>query len=113
MPTPYTPKRGDVIQIDFMPQVGREQGGRWPALVMSSSDYNRRVGLLIACPITNQAKGYTYEVSIPPGLTVTGVVLSDAAKSLDWRGRNTQLICEMPAFVVAEVLERLISLIER
>ena len=68
MPTSYAPKRGDVIQVNFMPQVGREQGGRRPAVVMSSSDYNRRVGLLIACPITNQAKGYAYEVSIPPGI---------------------------------------------
>ncbi len=83
MPTEYVPQRGDVIKISFSPQVGREQGGRRPALVLSTSGYNRRVGLLIACPITNQAKGYPYEVSIPDGLDVTGVVLSDAAKSLD------------------------------
>ena len=109
----YVPQRGDVIQINFTPQVGREQGGRRPALVLSSSSYNRRVGLLIACPITNQAKGYPYEVSIPDGLDVTGVVLADAAKSSDWRGRSAEFVCEMPAAVVAEVLDRLISLIER
>lgn len=113
MPTVYAPQRGDVIRLNFMPQVGREQSGRRPALVMSTSDYNRRVGLVIVCPITNQAKGYPYEVGIPLGVIVTGVVLADAAKSLDWRGRNTEFVCEMPAFVVAEVLERLISLIER
>ena len=113
MLTTYTPTRGDVIRLNFMPQIGREQSGRRPALVMSSSDYNRRVGLVIVCPITNQAKGYTYEVDIPIGLMVTGVVLADAAKSLDWRGRDTEFICEMPALVVAEVLERVISLIER
>lgn len=113
MLTSYTPKRGDVIRLNFMPQVGREQSGRRPALVMSSSDYNRCVGLVIVCPVTNQAKGYPYEVGIPIGLIVTGVVLADAAKSLDWRERDAEFICEMPAIIVAEVLERLISLIER
>ena len=53
----YFPKRGDVVKLTFEPHIGREQGGRRPALVLSTSDYNRRVGLLIACPITNHAKG--------------------------------------------------------
>jgi len=109
----YVPQRGDVIRLTFMPQVGREQGGRRPALVMSSSDYNRRVGPLIACPITNQEKGYPYEVKVPNGLQVTGVVLADAAKSADWRGRNAEFVCQMPADVVDEVFDRLVSLIER
>jgi mRNA interferase MazF len=109
----YVPQRGDVIRLSFTPHVGREQGGRRPALVISSSDYNRLVGLLIACPITNQAKGYAYEVSIPDGLNVTGVVLADAAKSCDWRGRNAEFVCEMPATILDEVLDRLYSLIER
>ena len=113
MPTEYVPQRGDVIVISFSPQVGREQGGRRPALVLSSSSYVRRVGLLIACPITSQAKGYPYEVIIPNGLDVTGVVLSDAAKNLDWRGRKAEFVCEMPTAVLDEVVNRLISLIER
>lgn len=113
MLTEYVPQRGDVVRLTFTPQVGREQGGRRPALVLSTSSYNRRVGLLIACPNTNQVKGYPYEVSIPDGLDVTGVVLSDAAKSLDWRGRKAEFICEMPKAVLDEVVERVISLIER
>ncbi len=113
IPTPYVPQRGDIIRLTFTPQVGREQAGRRPALVISSSDYNRRVGLLIACPVTNQEKGYAYEVPIPDGLQVTGVVLADAAKSVDWRGRNAEFMCEIPTSVVDEVLDRLISLIER
>ena len=80
---------------------------------MSTSIYNRRVGLLIACPITNQQKGYPYEVTIPDGLPVTGVVLSDAAKSSDWRGRNAEFLCAMPERIIDEVVERIISLIER
>ena len=108
----YYPQRGHVVKLTLTPNVGREQGGRRPALVLSTSDYNRRVGLVVVCPITNQAKGYAYEVSIPDGLNVTGVVLADAAKNLDWRGRNAEFICEMPADIVDEVFHRLISLIE-
>lgn len=113
MPTEYVPQRGDVVRLTFTPQVGREQSGRRPALVLSTGSYNRRVGLLIACPITNQAKGYPYEVSVPDGLDVTGVVLSDAAKSLDWRERKAEFVCEMPQAILDEVVSRLISLIER
>lgn len=113
MPTEYVPQRGDVVRLTFTPQVGREQSGRRPALVLSTGSYNRRVGLLIACPITNQAKGYPYEVSVPDGLDVIGVVLSDAAKSLDWRERKAEFVCEMPQAILDEVVSRLISLIER
>ena len=108
----YFPRRGDVVKLTFAPVVGREQGGRRPALVLSTSDYNRRVGLLVACPITNQAKGYPYEVIVSDGLDVTGVVLADAVKNSDWRGRNVEFVCEMPTEVIEEVLLRLFSLIE-
>jgi mRNA interferase MazF len=83
-PTPYIPARGDVVYLDFDPQAGREQKGRRPALVLSPIAYNRRVGLCVACPITNQVKGYPFEVAIPAGFQVTGVILADQVKSLDW-----------------------------
>lgn len=108
----YAPKCGDVVNIDLSPQVGHEQAGYRPALVMSSDDYNRRVGLAVVCPISNQSKGYTFEVAIPLGIGVTGVVMADQAKSVDWQGRSAVFRCEMPAFIVSEVLERIISLIE-
>lgn len=79
---------------------------------MSSSDYNRRVGLLIACPITNQQKGYAYEVAIPDDVQVTGVVMADQAKSVDRQRRGATFRCRMPDIVVDEVLNRVISLIE-
>ncbi len=80
----YVPKKGDVVWIDFNPQSGREQAGRRPALVISSTMYNRRVRLALVCPITTKVKGYAFEVPIPEGLAVSGVVLADQAKSLDW-----------------------------
>ena len=107
---PYIPERGDAVWLVFNPQAGHEQAGRRPALVLSPTSYNGKVGLAILCPITNQAKGYTFEVSIPPGLPVTGVILADQAKSLDWRVRNAQLLSVLPARTVADVVAKLNTL---
>ena len=103
----YIPERGDIVWINFNPQAGHEQAGRRPALVLSPSAYNARVGLAIMCPITNQIKGYPFEVVIPSGVAVTGAVLSDQVKSLDWRSRNAELICPLPAQTTDLVLQKL------
>lgn len=78
----YVPSRGDVVWLSFSPQAGHEQAGRRPALVVSPASYNRKVGLALLCPITSQVKGYPFEVSLPAGLEVSGVVLSDQIKVL-------------------------------
>lgn len=85
--------------------------GRRPAVVVSPGSYNGKVGLAILCPITNQVKGYPFEVRIPPGLNVSGVVLSDQAKSLNWRMRKAEFICKLPQAVTLDVLDRLDTLI--
>jgi len=100
----YCPRRGDVVWISFSPQAGHEQAGYRPALVLSPETYNRKVGLALLCPITQQAKGYPFEVQVPPGLKVAGVVLSDHIKSLDWNARGAAFVCALPAPVVREVL---------
>jgi mRNA interferase MazF len=107
----YVPGRGDVVWISLSPQAGHEQAGRRPALVVSPSSYNGRVGLAILCPITSQIKGYPFEVRIPTGLKVGGVVLSDQVKSLDWRARRVEYICELPRSTTGEVLEKLGTLL--
>ncbi len=107
MPREFVPERGDAIWITFNPQAGHEQTGRRPAVVLSPGAYNGKVGLAILCPITNQVKGYPFEVSIPTGLSVSGVVLSDQVKSLDWRVRQAELICTLPPAVVDEILQKL------
>lgn len=109
----YVPDRGEVMWITLNPQAGHEQAGRRPALVLSPAAYNSRVGLTILCPITNQEKGYPFEVRIPAGLKVTGVILSDQVKSLDWRVRQAVLIDMLPEAVVAEVLMKLSTLLFR
>ncbi len=107
----YAPKRGDAIWINFNPQAGHEQAGRRPALVLSPLAYNRKVGLAILCPITNQIKGYPFEVQIPKNLKVTGVVLADQVKNLDWQIRQAELICPLPSQIVAQVLGKLHTLL--
>src|SRR4029077_6896441 len=91
MPAGSVPERGDIVWITLNPQAGHEQAGRRPAVVLSPIAYNRKVGLAVFCPITNQIKGYPFEVLIPAGLPVTGAVLADQVKSLDWGVRKAEL----------------------
>jgi mRNA interferase MazF len=105
----YIPKKGDIIWINFNPQSGREQAGRRPALVISPTVYNRRVKLIIVCPITTKIKGYLLEIPIPEGLAVSGVVLADQIKSLDYRTRQAEFIDKLPD----ENLVRVISIVTR
>ena len=108
---PYIPQRGDAVWITLNPQAGHEQAGRRPAVILSPAAYNGRVGLAILCPITNQIKGYPFEVVLPAGLAVSGAILSDQVKSLDWRARNASFICRLPASTIAEVLQKLNTLV--
>lgn len=107
----YVPERGDAVWITLDPQAGHEQAGRRPALVLSPSAYNGKVGLALLCPITSQVKGYPFEVPLPAGLPVVGVVGADQLKSLDWRARKAVRIGPVPAPVVAEVVKRLQTLL--
>ncbi len=108
----YCPDTGEIIDITFDPQEGREQRGRRPALVLTGRSYNRRAGLCVLCPITNQQKGYPFEVAIPPGHRVTGVVLSDQVKSLSWERRNATLRCAAPPGVLLETKGKVRALLE-
>ena len=107
----YIPDRGDIVWLTVNPQAGHEQAGRRPALVLSPEAYNSRVGLAIFCPVTSQIKGYPFEVIIPAGLKVSGVILSDQVKSLDWSARQVEFACELPTPAFKEVLEKLGTLI--
>lgn len=108
----FVPERGDVVWLDFNPQAGHEQAGRRPVLVLSPASYNGKLGLAIVCPITSRVKGYPFEVPIPPGLAVSGVVLADQVKNADWQARNAQWLCALPAATVGEVLRQLAKLFQ-
>ena len=107
----YIPQRGDVIWLDFNPQAGREQAGRRPAFVVSPAAYNGKVGLALVCPVTSRVKGYPFEVLLPAGLAVTGVILSDQLKSLDWRKRRAEYLCTVPESTIVEVIKKVEALI--
>ena len=109
--TSYIPDRGHIIWLISTPQAGHEQAGRRPALVLSPASYNGRVSLATVCPITNQQKGYPFEVIIPERLPVTGVILSDQVKSLDWRAHRAEYICALPDGTVNEVLRKVTALL--
>jgi mRNA interferase MazF len=112
MVTAYCPKRGDIVWLAFDPQAGHEQAGRRPALALSPEAYNRKVGLALFCPVTSQVKGYPFEVQIPDGLDLAGVVLSDRVKSLDWQARKAIFCCALPESAVQEVLQKLNVLLD-
>ena len=102
----YVPERGDVVWLMFNPQAGHEQAGRRPAVVLSPATYNRKAGLAIVVPVTTQVKHYPFEVLIPSGLPVSGAVLADQVKSLDWRARKAERICSLPPEVVREIQQK-------
>lgn len=108
----YVPEQGDVIWLNFNPQAGYEQAGRRPALILSPARYNQKVSLAICCPITNQEKGYPFEVKIPSGQPVTGVILADHIKNLDWRIRQATFICRLPKTTTTQVLQKLSVLLK-
>ena len=108
----YVPRRGDAIWISLNPQAGHEQAGRRPTVVLSPASYNATVGLALCCPITSQVKGYPFEVLLPEGLEITGVVLSDQMKTLDWRARRAEFISELPERIVSEVLAKSRTLLD-
>jgi len=109
--TPYYPDRGDVVWIDFDPQLGHEQAGKRPALVFSRIEYNRKVGLALIFPITSQIKGYPFEVRISLN-KIDGVVLCDQIKNLDWKARKIKYIEKAPDEILEEVKGKLDWILE-
>lgn len=100
------PERGDLVWITVEPGGGGVTSRR-PALVVSPARYNERSGLALMCAITSKAKGYPFEVVLPEGLPVRGVILADHLRSADWRVREAEIIARAPSTVVSEVLAKL------
>ena len=108
----YVPARGDVVWLSFTPQAGHEQAGHRPALVLSPRTYNEKTSLALFCPITSRVKGYPFEVPLSATSAVSGVVLADQVKSLDWRARDARFEGQATRQVVGEVLEKVNVLLE-
>ena len=104
------PDRGDVVWLQFNPQAGHEQAGKRPALVLSPKEYNQKTGLALFCPITSKVKGYPFEVKLPEGLPVEGVILADQIKNVDWISRSAQFVCKIPVEIMQEVILKIETL---
>jgi Growth inhibitor len=107
----YAPDCGDVIWLNFDPQAGHEQAGHRPALVLSPKAYNSKTGLCLVVPITNQGKGYPFELAVPARCETTGVALCDQVRSLDWRARKAALREKAGQDFAREVLARFMPLV--
>ncbi len=108
----YLPKRGDVVWIYLRAAEGSFLPSGRPAVVLSPESYNRRVGLAIFCPVSDDVKGYPFEVAIPAGLPASGVILADQLESVDWQSGVVELICTLPAETVEAVLRKAATLLE-
>lgn len=103
--------RGDLIWIDVNPQVDGKRAGRRPALVISPRAYNAKSRFILICPITSHVKGYPFEVQLPPGGPIQGVVLADHVKSLDHTVLKMTRMGPVPKDVVDNVLARMAPLL--
>ena len=103
----YVPDAGDLVWLTLDPHVGHEQQGRRPALILSPRSYNAKARLAVACPVTSRAKGYPFEVPLPSGSAITGVVLADHVKNLDWEARRVVFAAKADPDVFTDVRERL------
>ena len=110
--TPPVPELGTIGWLVFDPQAGREQAGRRPAIVLSHTRYNEKTGLAVFCPITSKVKGYPFELAVPAGLPVGGVVLCDHVRSQDWNKRAWQPICKVPLSFVHDIMARTMTLFD-
>ncbi|WP_295617949.1 type II toxin-antitoxin system PemK/MazF family toxin [Chamaesiphon sp. GL140_3_metabinner_50] len=103
----YIPACGDLIWLNFDPQSGREQMGKRPALVVSHTEFNQHRGFILVCPVSNTQRKNPFYVSIPEGEAVTGVVMADQLRSLDYKSRGAELIAICPKDLLLEVLGRI------
>lgn len=106
----YVPDTGHIIKVDLDPHAGHEQGGWRPAIVLSPMPYNDKTNLAVVVPVTNQVKGYPFEVRLPNQMKTTGVALADAIRNLDWHARRAKYVETVPVDVLKAIHERLVAL---
>lgn len=100
----YVPKKGDFVALTFDPQAGHEQKGRRPALVISNRLFNQHTGLAVVCPLTNTNRGFPFHVSVPDTSQLTGFIMVEQVKSVDYRSRNASFIEQASNETLNEVL---------
>ena len=107
------PERGSLVYLNFSPQSGHEQKGTRPAIVLSPKSFNQVTGFASVCPITKQQKEYPFEVALPSGLKIEGVILTDQLKNVDWKARELKVVDVAPDGVVENCLQLIQSFLEK
>ncbi len=100
----YVPARGDFVIVSFDPQAGHEQRGRRPALVVSNTLFNRHTGLAMVCPLTSTRRDVPFHVEVPEEASLTGFVMVEQIKSLDYVRRQVRFVDKAPGSVLDEAL---------
>ena len=103
----YCPETGDIVWLDFLQSVAKEQAGRRPALVLSPRAFNELTGRCMACPVTRRDRDWSFHVPIPEGNEISGVIQTDQLRSASWEERGSRFICQAPPRVLEEVRARL------
>ena len=107
----YIPAQGDLVWLEFDPQAGHEQAERRPAIIISPKEYNKKTGLALVCPITSKIKNYPFEVLLPNSHAITGAILSDQIKNLDWKIRKATYVTKANEEVMQEVIAKIYAII--
>ena len=107
----YIPDRGDIVWLNFTPQTGHEQRGMRPAIVLSPKIYNEKTYMCICFPITSKVKGYPFEIPLPQNFPISGVILSDQIKNLDYTKRDIRFICKAPSSIIKLLQKNILALI--
>ena len=106
----YIPKRGDVVWTDFDPASGHEQMGKRPALVLSTTPFNKTIMLAMVAPITSRVRGHGFEVHLT-GKKITGVVLCQQVKMIDFTARGIRFAEKAPDEVISEALAKVRAIV--
>jgi mRNA interferase MazF len=99
----HAPQRGDILRLNFDPQVGHEQSGFRPAVVISNTTYNEHSSTIVVCPVTSNIGDWPFKVALPPGAPVKGAVLVDQIKVVDWRARRVRTAGVCPNEVMEQI----------
>jgi len=109
---PYFPKQGDIISINFDPQIGHEQKGKRPGLIVSNAQFHKRTNLAMVCPITNRLSGFPTHIKLDDRTTTSGEIMCEQVKCLDITARGASYIESIPDVLLDEAVDLVCSFVE-
>ena len=72
--------------------------------MVSKELFNRSTGLAIVCPIANTKRDFPFHVPIPEDSELTGYIMVEQVKSVDFRARSAKRIEQGDDELLSEVL---------